>query len=276
MKLSCLPVSFYKQILSGEMTIGQWAHLAADLGLDAIDMSNLFFKRHNQIELRKMRDEIEDAGIQVAVINTYQDFTHPEPDERKRQMQLLEKDIASARFLGAEIVRVTAGQAHPETSRKEGISWAIEGLTHALVISEQYGITLAYENHSKPGIWEFFDFSYPSDIFLEIAKGLKGTKMKILFDTANPMAYGDDPLSILEYVIDRVICIHVADIQRQGFFEPVLVGRGIVPFHEIFSLLRRSGYKEWISIEEASGLGKKGVEEAVKFVRKAWREADTL
>ena len=37
MKLSCLPVSFFDEIISGRMTVRDWARMGCELGLDAID-----------------------------------------------------------------------------------------------------------------------------------------------------------------------------------------------------------------------------------------------
>jgi len=273
MKLSCLPVSYFGKIIKGEMSIDQWARQAKTIGLDAIDVSILFFKNHDPEYVNRVREGIQAAGMQVAVVNTYPDFTHPDPAERRRQLSQLKSDIIAASALGAKMVRVTAGQAHPEVRRKEGVSWALEGLTRSLDVAEHYGIKLVYENHSKPGIWEYPDFSHPSDIFLEIAEGIAGTSIGILFDTANPVAYGDDPLWLLERVIDRVVCIHAADTRKKGALEPVLLGTGLVPFYDIFSMLKSFGFDGWISIEEASGLGRSGVMSAVKFVRGMWAKA---
>jgi len=269
-KLSCLPVSYFGDIIGGKLSVGHWARQAADLGLDAVDLSVLFFKSREQAYLESMRRDVEDAGLRVAVVNTYPDLTHPDHAERDREFSQLEKDIASIGLLGAEMARVTAGQAHPETSRKEGIAWAVEGLTRAVDAAERHGVKLVFENHSKPGAWEYPDFCYPPEIFLEIAERLENTAVWILFDTANPVAYGFDPLPVLRRVIGRVRCIHAADTRTQGTFEPVLIGTGAVPFDTIFSMLKESGYDGWISIEEASRLGPAGVARAVKFVRQTW------
>ncbi len=273
MKLSCLPVSFFPQIISGEMTPGKWASIAADSGLDAVDLSILFFRNRENADLNRVRQEIEAGGIVVAVVNTYPDLTHPDQAERGLQLARLEDDIGSAAALGADMVRVTAGQAHPDTSREDGIRWAIEGLERSLGTAERHGVRLVYENHSKPGCWDYADFSHPTDVFLQIAEKLSGTGMGVLFDTANPIAYGDDPQPVLEKVIDQVICVHAADTDKLGELSPVLVGKGLVPFHDIFGLLKRSGFDGTISIEEASGAGREGVENAVKFIRRAWSEA---
>ena len=42
MKLSCLPVSFFADILGGRMSVSEWARMGRELGLDAIDLSILF------------------------------------------------------------------------------------------------------------------------------------------------------------------------------------------------------------------------------------------
>ena len=270
MKLSCLPVSYFRDIISGKLSVGQWARQAADIGLDAVDLSVLFFKTREPAYLGSMRRDVEGAGLRVAVINTYPDLTHPDPAERKRELSQLETDIASIGLLGAEMARVTAGQAHPETGRKDGIAWAVEGLTRAVDAAERHGVKLVFENHSKPGAWKYPDFCYPPEIFLEIAERLENTAVRILFDTANPVAYGSDPLPVLQRVIGRVLCVHAADTRMRGTFEPVLIGTGAVPFGMVFSMLKKSGYDGWISIEEASRLGPSGVARAVEFVRRTW------
>ena len=89
MKLSCLPVSFFPQIISGKMTFGKWASIAADSGLDAVDLSILFFRDREKADLNRVRLEIEAAGVGVAVVNTYPDLTYPDKTERGLQLTRL-------------------------------------------------------------------------------------------------------------------------------------------------------------------------------------------
>jgi sugar phosphate isomerase/epimerase len=268
-------VSYFGEIIGGKMSVGQWAREAAGLRLDAIDLSVLFLKNREPAYLRAMREHVEAAGLRVAMVTTYPDFTHPDADERIGQAIQLERDIAAAAALGAELVRVTAGQAHPETGREDGIAWATEGLTNALMTAERRGVQLVYENHAKPGAWEYVDFSHPTDIFLAIARATAGTSLRINFDTANPLAYGDDPVPLLREVIDRVVSVHVADTRLRGTLDPVVIGTGLVPFGAIFAELHRAGFDGWFCIEEASRRGRSGVEAAVSFVRRAWADAAT-
>ena len=270
MKLSCLPVSYFPQILGGQMSVAEWAREGVQAGLDAIDLSVLFVESRERAYLERMRSEILGAGIGVAMVTTYPDFTHPDPRQREQELLKLKGDIAAIARLGAQLVRVTAGQAHPETGREEGISWAIEGLTRSLDAARQNGVRLVYENHAKPGAWQYTDFSHPTDIFLAIVRGTEGTDLGINWDTANTLAYGDDPLPVLAQVIHRVVSVHAADTCERGQLKPVLLGTGLTPFREMFGMLRRAGFDGWICMEEASGLGFRGVKEATRFIRETW------
>lgn len=273
MNVSCLPVSYFPQILAGQLTIAQWAKEAAELGLDAIDLTRLFFENSTDAQITAVRQDIDASGLRALVLNTYPDFTNPARGARDEALRLMHEDIHKAALLGAAIVRVTAGQAYPATGRQEGIRWATDGLTAIADYAGQHSITLALENHSKPGVWRYYDFAYPTDIFLELAQNLRGTPVRILFDTANTLAFGDDPLPVLEKVYDRVVCLHAADICERGAFRPTVIGKGAVPFREIFRFLKSAGYAGWISIEEASQTGSAGVRGAVEFIRQAWAAA---
>jgi sugar phosphate isomerase/epimerase len=275
LKLSCLPVSYFPEIISGEMTIKDWATQAAGVGLDGIDLSILFLKSREGGYLDRIRGQIADSGIRVAMVNTYPDFTNPDPKERENELSKLKEDIVAASRLGADLVRVTAGQAHPGVKRDEGTKWAVEGLTRAVAFAKDYPVKLAYENHAKPGAWQYVDFSHPTDIFLSIVEQTKGVSLGVNWDTANVIAYGDEPIPVLRKVVDRIVCVHAADTSTRGELKPVLLGTGLVPFREMFQVIQESGYDDWICIEEASFKGKPGVQAAADFVRRIWSEVKT-
>lgn len=210
----------------------------------------------------------------MCMVTTYPDFTHPDVGQRTREFDFLVHDIALASAFGAKFLRVTAGQAHPGVSRADGIEWAIRNLREAAPIAEEYGITLLYEDHSKPGAWEYMDFSSPPEIFLAIADGLRDTSIGINFDTANILVAGQDQtIEVLDKVIDKVQTIHVAETRTKGKMDPVAIGTGIVPFREIFSYLKSRKFDGWLCLEEWGNNGVEGVKSAVGFVRETWEKA---
>jgi sugar phosphate isomerase/epimerase len=274
MKLSCLPVSFFPDIIAGRMTLAQWAHLGADLGLDAVDVSILFFPDRAPAALAQARRAVEDEGMALTMMSTYPDFTHPDPAERQRELERARETLDVAARLGVQYVRATAGQAHPATPRVEGIAWAIEGLRQLVESARGSGVTVVYENHGKPGVWQYADFSAPPDIFMAIYNATADVGLTLNFDTGNASVYTPDPVAFLDSVIARVNTIHAADAQIvNGEFRPVVIGTGPTPFVSLFRRLRRAGWDNWVCIEEAGRQGRKGVEVAVRFIRRAWDEA---
>jgi sugar phosphate isomerase/epimerase len=208
--------------------------------------------------------------VQIAMLVTYADFTHPEAAERARQVAEIRRYCEVAAVLGASFIRVTAGQKHPGVERAEGIEWAVAGLTACLDQAAATGVTLCYENHTKGYAWTYNDFSQPAEIFLEIVRRTEGTGLRILYDTANTLGAGDDPLAVLAQVKHRVAVIHVNDIRHAGYFEPCLLGTGVAPVQEIFAALVQQGFDGWISVEEASKTGEAGFRQAIPLAEQLW------
>jgi sugar phosphate isomerase/epimerase len=254
------------------MSIKEWAELGAEAGLDGIDLSILFLKSKNPDYVDRVREEIKGAGIRVAMVTTYPDFTHPDAGEREKELVKLKENIIVASRLGADLVRVTAGQAHPTVKRDEGIEWAVDGLTKAVKFARDYPITLAYENHAKPGAWQYVDFSHPTDIFLSIVEQTARVSLGVNWDTANVIAYGEDPIPALSKVVRRIVSVHAADTSTRGELKPVLLGTGLVQFKKMFEIIHGAGFDGWICMEEASFKGKAGVKAAADFVRSVWNE----
>jgi sugar phosphate isomerase/epimerase len=272
MKVSCLPVSLFPALSGGQMSLADWCGAAKECGLDGIDISMSFLSSHAPAYLDGVKDALEKAGAQVVMATAYPDFTHPQKRQREREMAYFVRDIALCSELGIPYLRVLAGQAHPETAVRDGVRWAIENIRNASNVADRYGVQLLYEDHSKPGAWKHADFSYPPDIFLEIADGIWDTSAGINFDTANIAAYGQDPLPILEKVLPKVETVHVSDIKEYGSFSPVAIGTGAVPLRAIFQYLKRNGFDKWLCIEEASFQGIRGIAEAARTVRRMWDE----
>ncbi len=274
MKMSCLSVSLFPAIMNGELTIKEYAAFCKSIGLDAFDIGLILLKNHTPKYIDQVKKDIADIGIPLVMVTTYPDFTHPDELQRDREFDFLVHDIALASAIGAKFLRVTAGQAHPQTNEEDGIKWAVSYLRKAAPLAEKYNIVLVYEDHSKPGAWEYMDFSNPPHIFLEIASQLKDTSIRINFDTANIIVAGENTtLEVLDKVYDQVSTIHVAETATLGKMDPVPIGTGLVPFSEIFQYLKSKNFDGWLCLEEWGNKGKEGVKDAVAFVKETWEKA---
>lgn len=270
MNMSCLPVSLFNDICNGNMDIISWAKYAKKVGFNGIDISIMFLKNRTPTYLNHLKHELAEIGIPIIMMTTYPDFTHPDSMQRQRELEYLISDVALASEIGIRYLRILAGQAHPETGIEEGIRYVLDYFKKIAPYGVKYGVELLYEDHAKPGAWDCVDFSYPPDIFLRICDGIRGTGIRLNYDTGNITAYGEDTLKVLTKVMDLVETIHVTDMAEKGCFSPVAIGTGVVPNKEVFQYLKSRGFDGWLCIEEASGCGLEGIRTAYDFVRHVW------
>ena len=272
MKLGCLPVTYFADIREGRMSVQAWLAFARSLGLDGTECSLAFVEPLGPCPVPTFKAHVEAAGLLVSTITCHPDFCHPDPAERERQHEDMVRNVQTAAYLGAPLVRVLAGQEHPDVDREQGIRWVVDGLKRLLDVTPA-GVTLAIENHTKSFFWTYYDFAKSVDVFLEIVRRMRGTGLRVQYDTANPIVVGYDGLALLDEIADLVVCVHVNDAATPGQFVFVPVGTGIAPIAESFRRLRRRGYAGWVSIEEASRTGESGFRQAVTYVRQAWAAA---
>ncbi len=274
MKVSLLPCSIFSEIISGRVSLEQWISSAPELGLDGVDFSMMFLQQHTSTYIDRVKAIVKKyPATPLVMCTTYPDFTHPDAMQRKRELAYLKHDIALCSELGFKYLRVLAGQAHPETGRREGINWAIDGLRRAAEFAEKFGLQLIYENHAKPGAWDYVDFSFPLDIFREVFAGISDTGIRINYDLGNVTALGEDSVAVLKELVDKVETIHVTDMKVLGKQSYALIGDGVTPVKECFRVLKDFGWDGWLCIEETSGNGFEGMKDAVARTRRIWEEA---
>lgn len=273
MKLSCLPVSLFQGIIDHQIPLERWFDLAQECGLDGVDISMNFLQCHSATYVKKMRALFDSKPLPVVMCTTYPDFTHPSKEQREREVAYFKADIALCKELGIEYLRILAGQAHPETKIDDGIRWAVENIRRCADYADRMGVKLVYEDHGKPGAWDYIDMTFPPELFLRVVDGIWDTSVGINFDIGNIVAAGVDPIPVMKQIMPKIETIHVTDMEAYGKFAPVLIGTGVVPLKESFKVLKENGFDKWVSIEEASFTGEDGIRKAVEVTRKLWEEA---
>lgn len=273
--LSCLPVSLYGDFVSGALSLTDWFELARAAGYDGADISVAHLESLQPAYLRGLRSAAASIGVQIPMLVTYSDFTHPDPEFRERQKETLKLQIDAASQLGAKCVRLTAGQSHPGVTEEDGLFWAVDGLNDTAAYASRQGVVALYENHVRGSVWSWNDFTQPVHRFCEVALKTLGadSPLRLLFDTANNLALHDDPLNLLPLVADHTEAIHLADIKEPGSFRPVPPGTGTSPHLEILRFFVQRGWEGILSVEEASGNGTDGIRRARAYADRIWTEA---
>jgi len=267
MKISCIPLSLYPQIISRKISITAWAELGLNAELDGIDLSILFFPEINIKEAANLRSRLDSIDIELCMLNTYSDFTNPNKD---KSLIELEKEVHYAEIaevLGFHFLRVTIGKRHPDISVNEMIDSAIEYLVKLDEKTNNLKTKLLIENHAKPNHWDLDDFSTNIDAFLKIVENIEDTNIGINFDLANATIYSKDPFELLHKLNKKICCIHCSDSSSTEELIHSEIGKGVIPIRRLINELVTMNWDGWISIEEGSNREQIGIMESIKYIR---------
>lgn len=266
MQLSCLPVSLFSQIRRGEMGVGEWASEAAAMGLDAFDISILFVSDRTPAGLKKLKEETARSGLPLGMVTTYPDFTNPDPVARERELAFALADIEVSAYLGAELVRLTAGQHYSGQDEEQSLDWVCAAFEVCSRLAEARGVGLVWENHSRPGAWENPDFNFDRGRLSAMAGRMQGMGMGLNYDIANAWALGYGP-ELFRQWFPEIASIHVNDLESAEPLRFAGIGRGTAPVWETLALAAEQSFGGLVSVEEASMEGLAGVRRYVGAVK---------
>jgi len=279
MKIAAFPKCYLDDIAGARaMSVFDWIDMARTLDAEGLEMYEGFFTSLDDEYLRSVGAAIADAGFEMPMLCCSPNFTHPDPDERKRAVEREATMIRVTNLLGGAgaVCRVLSGQRYPDVSRKQGIEWVVECIEQLLPVAREYGIILGLENHYKDGFWRYPEFAQKMDVFLELLAAIPEREFfGVQYDPSNAIVAGDDPLELLRAVAPRVVSMHASDrflsdgtaldelrdsdgtIGYSDALQHGVTGRGLNDYDAIFKVLRDVGYDGWVSIED----GMNGMEE---------------
>lgn len=151
-------------------------------------------------------------------------------------------NIHLAHFFGAEIIVSSIGEAHLEDKKSQGNKGIVRNIKTLIPHLDRYDMTLVLEVHGEHGT---------GSIINEIVELVDHPRVKIAYDTANAIFYGD--VNILEDIklcVHNIAYMHIKDkagAKREWNFPAI--GEGIVPFDKVFEILDETRNNCSVSIE---------------------------
>jgi sugar phosphate isomerase/epimerase len=272
-------------IVHKSMTLFDWIDKASQLGVDGLEMHNLFFDDPGDAYLDEVKRKCEESNLAMPMMCFSPDFTNPDLKKREAELAKQKQAIDLIAKLGGKFCRTLSGQNRPGLDRKKAVRWCVEMIQEAVAYAEEKGIIINIENHYKDGYWEYPEFALKSEVFLEIIEEINSPCFGINFDPSNTIVAGEDPIELLEKIKSRVVTMHASDRYlmdgsledlRKIEMDPLhgyaktiqhgIIGRGLNDYDAIFRILKGAGFNGWISIED----GMNGMDElrrSAEFLR---------
>jgi len=283
-RISVFPKCWFDELCRGEKDYAEWLYQAATLGGEGVEHYDGFFRSLADEDVDPILRVMDETNQISSMLCFSPDFTHPDADERARQVERQKAAIDLTARLGAKHCRTLSGQRYPEMSRADGIARTVDGIRRSLEYAEQRGVILCMENHYKDGLWKFPEFAQPEDIFLEIVDQIDSPHFGVQYDPSNATVGGFDPIAFLEKVKHRVVTMHASDrylapgatledlksadgaAGYSALLKHGVTGQGLNDFDAIFRILSSVGFDGWISVEDGmNGLGE--LRESVEFLK---------
>ena len=209
--ISVFPKCYFDELCAGKMDYLDWIRDAATLGAEGVEHYDGFYESLEPCHVDPVLELMAATGQVSSMLCFSPDFTHPDADERARQVERQKAAIDLCVRIGVRFCRTLSGQAFPGMTRSEGVERSVEGIERSLDYAERQGVTLCMENHYKDGNWRYPEFAQPEDIFLEIVERISAPNFGVQYDPSNAIVGGYDPIAFLQKVKDRVVTMHASD-----------------------------------------------------------------
>ncbi len=272
MKPALFSVSYAGAWGQHRLSLVDFVKKAASLGYPAVELgakrphlSVLDYRTREAVA--PIRQAAEAAGIEIATIAAYTDFTagreSPEVPQQEIQLAYIRQLAQLANWLGAKIVRVFSG--YMTTPDRLAADWdrVVVSLREAAAITAEYGVILGLQNHH--------DFGVTADGFRELLIDVDHPNLKAMFDPWSIALTGGDLHRAARQMAPFTVQTTLADYVRLERFayRPALVnyerldppwaravplGDGFIDLAAFFAGLREGGFDGYVAYEMCSPL----------------------
>jgi L-ribulose-5-phosphate 3-epimerase len=245
---------------------------AAQQGFEGVEILHRQMENETKPYLNKLKRAAWDNGLSLFFLSIHQNFVRPDKAKRQEDIDHTKRCIDLAHYLGCPAIRLNSGrwgtipdfqkmldaggneQPLPGYTNDDAFNWCIESINQCLPHAEAAGVAMALENH--------WGLTTSVEGLLRIYKAVNSPWLVLNVDTGN---FFGEPYSQLEKLAP-----HASIVQAKTYY-----GGGVYytlepDFKRIASILRKAGFKGWVSLEME---GKEDAQVAVPKSLKVLREA---
>ncbi len=246
LKISLAQWSLHKALFDGNIDHLDFASIAVEFGINAIEYVSVFFKTKatDTGYLNEMNKRASDNGVKQLLIMVDGEGNLAEKDQKARDKAVdnHKKWVAAAEHLGCHSIRVNA---RGEGTRQDQYAQAVDGLGSLAAFAQSAGINVIVENHgglSSDGLWL-------SGVVAEVGMDNCGTLPDFgnFCITGNPN--GDCSEAYDRYKgVEELMPYAKAVSAKSVVFDKE--GNEInIDFERLINIVKEAGYKGYIGIE---------------------------
>ncbi|TWO32241.1 sugar phosphate isomerase/epimerase [Seonamhaeicola sediminis] len=171
--------SFNTELRSGAMTFYDMMEYAADIGLDAVDLTGYYFysypKPPTNKDLFELKRKALKLGLDISWTGVRNDFATPNVENRNSDIELIKNWLEVSSKLGSPIMRVFTGRHKSDTHSKDEIKeWMVKDFKTCAKYGEQNGVIVGLQNHDE--------FLFTSEEVIDVLKRVNSDWFGLILD----------------------------------------------------------------------------------------------
>lgn len=263
LKTSLNAYSFSTPLTDKSMNLDDLLDFCAEQNFDGVDLTGYFFPNYPQVPsdeyIYHIKRKAHLLGLEITGTGIRNDYTNPDPEKRKADVQMIKNWIEVASKLGAPVIRVFAGVLRPKEYTWDQIAtWMVKDIRECVEYGQKHGVIVAIQNHH--------DFMQNADDVIKIIKMVNMEWFGLILDTGS--YHQGDPYEQIAQTIKYAVNWQVKEnIFVNGVEEKTDLKR-------LFRIIKDSGYRGYLPIETlGKGDPKEKVAKFLKEVHQALKEA---
>ena len=247
---------------------------AAAMGFDGVEILHVQMADESKPALNTIKRRAHAMGLALMGFSTHQGFVSPDAGLRQTNVEKTLHQIELAARLGIPTMRINTGRwgtiksfddfmakkgiepPLPGQSEEQAFGWVIGSIEKLLPRAEECGVVLGLENH--------WGLGRTAEGVLRIVETLKSPWLQMTLDTGN---FLERPYEQMEQMASSQVPITL--VQAKTYFGGGRWYTLDLDYARIAELLRRHGYRGWISLEfEGNEDAGTGVPKSLELLRR--------
>lgn len=217
-----------------------WCHMELRL-VDGMNITSLPGDRFDEVCRYLSENNMKVSCLASPIAN----WARPITCDPQLDIDELKRAIPRMHRLGAPFIRVMSYPNDPKSPLPE-LEWRNEAIRRMKVlakIAEDGGVVMVHENCSG---WGGLSAENSNILLGEV----NSKALKVVFDTGNPVTYGQDPWEYYKAVFKDIVYVHIKDAKKiNGEDVYTYCGEGDGRVRDIIRDLLANGYDGGFSIE---------------------------
>lgn len=231
--------TFNSMLKSGEMTFVDMMEFAAELGLNAVDLTGYYFRDYPNIPddktLFQLKKKALQLGLNISWTGVRNNFVKPDKASREADIEMIKNWFTVSSKLGASIMRIFAGKGrHKPHSREEVKKWMLADFKECAKYAEETGVIAGMQHHN--------DFLYEAEDVIDMLKRVDSEWFGLILDIGS-LRRSDDPYREIK---------KLAPYANYWFIKELVYVNGVaepVNMRKIAAILKEANYTGYISFE---------------------------